>query len=163
MYSGNQQLINMRDTINDMRPVSLATLVVVDSFNYSHSVNPFEDSFGYRHHETFRFNPGHAFDYARGDNSFAVYNLAGRYTHFSAEIVAESGIRSDVTFLIEITLDDNVTPVAVVEGFNIVTGATLIEADISGATTMVITVRAATGRNRAGRSPIRLVNAVLER
>ena len=167
------QLASRRDAISDARPISLSTVVVVDSRHYSHSEDLFIDSFGNHHHESFRFDPvinSNLYNYNRefsdsDRTAYAVFNLNRGFTTFSADIVAPEGLYSYAEFLVEITFDENIIPVTYVSGFNVRTGSRFIQTDVSGVTTMTITIRT---RDNSGRTwnqhqNIRLVNAELSR
>ncbi|MCL2828253.1 MAG: protein kinase [Oscillospiraceae bacterium] len=165
---GDDQLTSRRDEATAARPVGLSTVVVVDSSAYSHSEDIFTDSFGNHHHESFQFTPRangwrNRYEYSdSGNSSYAVYNLNGNFRTFTADIVAPSGLHSDVEFLIEITFEDNRTPITFVEGYTVRTGTRRIEVDVSDVTTMTITVRVRGGSSTLQHS-IRLVNAELAR
>jgi len=156
--------------IEDLRPVSLADVVVVDFRNYSHSTDIFTDSFGNHHHESFRFradnNPYRNY-YREFSNSgraaYAVFNLNREFTTFSADIVAPEGLNSNAELLIEITFDENNIPVTYVSGFNVRAGSRPIQADVAGVTTMTIIVRARHGDSMWRQHDVRLVNAELTR
>ena len=161
---GNTELTNMRNDVTAARPVSLASVVVVDSRHFVHFEDIFTDSFGNHYHESFRFYPrtGSSNAYSNADRaSYAVFNLNNNFNLFSADIVAPEGLASDAEFLAEISFNNNATFEIVADGFNVRTGMVSFEVDVSGATTMTITVRVRdSGWGNNARS-IRLVNAVL--
>lgn len=157
------RLMDSINRIDGLRPLSLSTLVVVDSANYYRSISLFTDSFGNHYHESFRFYANTREGYHDRARGYAVYNLGGEFRTFTAYVVAPAGLASYAEFLIEITFDEIPTPVTFVEGFNVRTGARRISADVSGATTMTITVRGrGAGWNNRYHS-VRLVNAELQR
>jgi len=166
---GDDQLTRRRDEVTAARPVGLATVVVVDSREYNHSEDIFTDSFGNHHHESFRFNPQgnwnryHTEFSDSGNAAYAVFNLNRGFSTFSADIVAPEGLNSNAEFLIEIAFDENIVPVTYVSGFNVRTGSQRIQADVSGVTTMTITVRTRDNNTWGHHHNIRLVNAELAR
>ena len=157
------QLVDKLRVVEAARPVSLGTLVVVDSQRYGRDANLFTDSFGNHYHESFWFSANGGGGYHEGRRGYAVYNLGDNFTRFFTEIVAPAGLNSNVEFLVEITFNENPTPVAFVEGFNVRTGIRYLDVDVTGVTTMTITVRAR-GYREAWRNNyhnVRLVNATL--
>lgn len=170
---GNVQISEQISMIGDIRPISLASLVVIDSRSYAHSVNLFIDSFGNHHHESFEFVPrvsNHGREYSNSNSaSYAVFNLGRNFETFTANVVAPVGTNSDASFSIEVTFDNNPTPVTFVSGFNVTTGETLIDVAVVGVEIMTITTRVRgiegrTGTNVNGSShQVRLVDAILTR
>ena len=119
--------------IEQLRPASLADVRVNDSLNYLHQIEFFTDSMGSHHLESFQFN-------ALAGQSYAVFSLDGGFRTFTVNVVAPTGLPSDVDFFIEVTLNDEDTPAAFIESFNIDTGMERISVDVTGATTMTISV-----------------------
>jgi len=142
--------------------IGVSVAVVVDSAHYYRDTNIIQDSFGNTYHESFRFRPGIWNDF-RYDAAYVVYNLNRSYSTFSADIVIAAGVHSNAEFMVEVTLDNNLTPVRSVDGIDVRTGSMPIEVDVSGVTTMTITVRGGPGIRGIGtaRGDVRLVNALL--
>jgi len=163
----NTQLMEEVDRVEALRPVSLAAVAIVEAREYFHNTELFADSFGNEHRESHRFNPqitsgAHRSYSAPEDSAYVVYNLNGNFKTFSADIVAPARLNHWVEFLITITLDNQDEPILVVERFNSRTIARTLELDVSGVTTMTITVRVRVADMlQSGNHSIHLVNTVL--
>jgi len=129
--------------IESIRPMTLGLLTLIDSANHSHEIgNRLTDSFGNEYNESHRL--GGVSLWGSGArtgtvSSYAMFNLNRNFTAFSAYVVAPTGLDSDAVFTIEIHLNDELIPTLRVEDFNVRTGRTLIEVDVTGASTITIT------------------------
>jgi len=164
---GDEKLISKRDEIESAKPVGLSTVVVIDSSRYYYSDDIFTDSFGNRYRDSLCFKPQAGSYETFSDTrefSYAVYNLNKNFARFSAEIVAPEGLRSSADFLVEVSFEGNPAPVASHEGLNVRTGVRSLEVDVSGVTTMTITVRVkSSGSYWGNEHSIHLVNAELSK
>lgn len=114
--------------VNDLRPVDLSRVVVIDSQYYSYSAGIFTDSFGYTH------DGRHSFNCA--SDGYAVFNLAGQYTTFSGTIVSSQNTDSDASMDIAVYVDDKL--VYSKTGFTKRTGAVDFSVDVRGVTKLGI-------------------------
>ena len=166
---GNLLIIEEISRIEDIRPVNLATLVVIDSREYVYNEDIFTDSFGNNHSESFQFRPqsngsGGQLEYSfSGDTAYAVFNLNGEFSTFSAEIVVPTGTDSYAEFMIEIIFGENVVPVTYIEGYTVRTGIRRIEVNVTDVTTMTIIARVRDSSSSSHRHYIHLVNTELAR
>lgn len=114
--------------INELRPIDLSQVVVIDSKDYNYKPDLFTDSFGNS------YDGRHYFD-ARV-KGYAVFNLEGKYSNFSGTIVAHQSTASDSEMELAIYVDDKM--IYSKTGFNKRTGAIDFSVDVRGATKLEI-------------------------
>lgn len=136
--------------INNLRPVDLSRVVVIDSKSYGYTSGLFTDSFGYT------YDGRHSF-YCASD-AYGVFNLAGQYSTFSGTIVSNQNTDSDAVMEIAIYADDKL--VYSKTGFTKRTGAIDFSVDVRGVTKLGIYTDANTTWRTSYTS---IVNAQLEK
>ena len=161
----NAQIMQQISIVQELMPISLSTLVVINSRNYLHELGLLIDNLENHHREwfSFRVSVEDTEDEHLDNRSYATHHLNGDFSLFTADIVATPELHPDTQFLIEVTLDDDASPVFSFGGFTAQTGIVRINADISDAATMTISVRATAIADDAELTDqsIYLVNTVL--
>jgi len=164
MLPNNTRLSMEVDRVEGLRPVSLGTVTLVDSYGYEHVLENITDSFGNVHNQGHSFAPRHGPWSHNHRDAHSKYNLNRDFTMFTAYFVAPSGLDTNLVFTVEIFLDSDPMPVIRLEDFTVRTSPTPISIDVTGTTTMDIRVAArSTGRYTSPRHSIYLVNTLLTR
>ena len=131
---------------SNIQSIDLSSVAIIDSFEYNIVNDVFTDSLGNRYNESHWFAPDCRGGFNENDTAYVVYNLNKDYTNFSADIVAPSWLGSTAYFLVEITFDYSAIPIKTIENFNVQEGLVNINLDVSGVTSMTITVRGSNSR-----------------
>lgn len=148
--SSGSRVNNKITEVNNLRPIDLSQVVVIDSKSYEYTSDLYTDSFGNTYDGRHYFNASY--------DAYAVYNLEGKYSAFSGTIVANQGTDSDAVMTVAIYLDDDL--VYTKTEFTKRTGAVKFSIDVRGVTKLEI--RTYPDRSWSNRT-LSIVNAKLEK
>ena len=126
--SSDNEVLDKIAEVNDLKPIDLSQVVVIDSQDYDYNSDLYTDSFGNTY-------DGRHYFYA-GSEGYAVYNLEGKFTSFSGLIVANQNTGSSASMDIAIYTDDTLAHATT--GFNKRTGAVAFNVDVRGVTKLEI-------------------------
>lgn len=126
--SSDNEVLDKIAEVNDLRPIDLSQVVVIDSQDYNYNSDLYTDSFGNT------YDGRHYF--SAGNDGYAVYNLEGKYANFSGTIVVNQDTGSRAVMDIGIYLDDTLAYSKT--GFDKRTGAINFSLDVRGVTKLEI-------------------------
>jgi len=149
LLPGNDDLEDLKDSIEDSMPTFLSELVVIDHSGYRYSDDTFTDSYGEKYDGYHWFDPCY-------ENAHALINLNKSYTTFSCSVVAPTSMGSSRKIGVQIYLDGELA--YEVTDFTKTTEAHEITLDVTGVKKLEIKT-SADGYNS---SCIAIVNATVE-
>ena len=134
------RITNELARIEEIRPMTLGRLTLVDSSGYAHfvfgqpGVVPLVDSFGNQHYESHRFR------LRRGDTAHSMYNLNRNFDTFSGYVVAPTGGSTYAFWDVHIFVGESSTPAVSINDFTVRTAPTPFYIDVTGAATVTVRV-----------------------
>ncbi len=126
--SNDTEVLDKIAEVNELKPIDLSQVVVIDSQDYDYNADLFTDSYGNAY-------DGRHYFYA-GSEGYAVFNLEGKFTTFSGTIVANQNTGSSAVMVVAIYLDDTLAYSKT--GFDKRTGAVPFSLDVRGVTKLEI-------------------------
>jgi len=114
--------------VNNLRPIDLSQVVVIDYKRYEYNSGLYTDSFGNN------YDGNHFMD--ASNEAYAVFNLDEKFTNFSGTIVANQNTGSDASLNISIYVDDKLAYTKT--ELNKRTGAVDFSIDVRGVTKLEI-------------------------
>ena len=174
---GNTTLSDRVTAVKDAKPAALSSVTVIDSKRYEAFKEVFEDSFGNIYPDSYQFMPRQTRSYGSNsiidvafykndtretsnDIAYAIFNLNKNYKTFSAEVVTPAGLASGAQLLIEVYVDDNPMPAALIQGITVRSGSQPISINVEGVTQLRVDVWAISD-GYSGEYPLSLVNTQL--
>ena len=126
--SSNSTVLAKINEVNEMRPIDLSKLVVIDAHYYDYDSGTFSDSFGKTYDGRHYFNAD--------ENGYSVFNLEEKYSTFSGTIVSGKATTSDISMKLTILVDG--TSKYILEDYTKVTGPVDFSIDVKGGTKLEI-------------------------